>query len=118
MGILPEELPHAATSLKHEAPDSSCGSSSVSLAAATYSSESENLVESSHIMEEQREAPVKRKKQRMEETASITPLYQQSLIDLSSKLGEIKRRQRRLRLQAAILPWLWRQIVWVSLMKV
>lgn len=102
MVILPEELPHAATSLKHEAPDSSCGSSSVSLAAATCSSESENLVESSHVKEEKREVP--RKKQRVEETASITPLYQQSLIDLSSKLGEIKRRQRRLRLQAAILP--------------
>lgn len=105
MMVLPEELPHAAASLQHDAPDSSCSSSSASLAAATYSSESENLVESSRAKEEEREVPVKSKRQRMEEeTGYVTPLYQQSLIDLSSKLGEIKRRQRRLRLQATISP--------------
>jgi hypothetical protein len=98
-----ESSRHAATSTRHEAPDSSCGSSSASLP-ATYSSESENVVESSHSKDEEREIPVKRKKPETKDPGSVTPLYQQSLIDLSSKLGEIKRRQRRLRLQATILP--------------
>lgn len=96
----PAYSPNAATSPKtHITRDTGHGSSMCVQLTDARSSESENSVESSHVNNEE---PVQVKKWR-ETTSCVTPLYQRSLIDLSSKLVEIKRRQRRLRLRATVL---------------
>lgn len=100
--IAAEELPSDVTSLPtYVACDmrSRVSSSSVQPTDAR-SSESDNSVEASSVNNEGA-LPVKKWR---DPPGCFTPLYQRSLIDLSSKLGEIKKRQRRLRLRAAIPP--------------